>query len=414
MDRSCPRQKLKDTLRLICTNIGEAASLPEVDISMLIGKDVADACTQEKVNFYNKKFGLCPETARKNSITDEQMYLYTNPCLLDRAELFAYLVDLVEQRGTCINGAVQPSNVEEDENENLLIKEQKDKYRIHKQHIMAKENAKHMLRLQKNKELLRRLLLPQTLSTRFLLEMHHYITSLLCLVVVEESLQRMRERIVTVPTIFDHATQDLFRLSYLNEQSVHVESFANGIQGEALNAFFPPHYSCWDNQNPLSHSMQPLLDCYARTDASTSIDDSWHDQIKAAYTMAEYLKLQSVEDILISMVAKGDNIVPIPSDDAHSMKNDAELLRFIICVLFVIHVCNLSQHFEKPLSFSRLDNPANLLLHGLSNTYVYNLHPGRLFCHGGYLYIRPPTRQRSTVVLRSKCILSLCLELSAD
>lgn len=413
MDITCPPRDIRQTLSLICTNIGAAADLSDIDITTWIGKDVAASCTDDTIKLQNEHFGLCSKTAHRNSISDVQMYLYTNPCLLDREELFAYMMDAVGRRDTQSSDTVSPENVEQDSGEHLspLILEQKEKFRMHHRGLIERDNAKHMLRLQKNKDLLRQMLMPQTLSTRFLFEMHHNICRLLSLLVVEESLHKMREIIVTVPPMFYHTTEDLVRLTYINEQSVHIESFANSILAEALNAFLPPHYACWDKTNPLSHSMHPLIDCYARTDACRVNDHVWHDKLKAAYTMEDYIKLMRVEDILVAMVAKGDNIVPVLSQADHSIENDVPFLRFIMCVLFLIHVCNKSERFGKPLFFTRLDNAANIIFNVRSTMSIYNIKPGQMFCHGGYIYIRPPGMQPAGVIIRSKCILSLHLRL---
>ena len=261
--------------------------------------------------------------------------------------------------------------------------------------------------------MLKRLLMPHTLSTRFLLEMHRNISRLLTLLVVENSLDMIRNTIVTVVPVFNHTTQELFRLRYLNEMSVHVETCANNMRSEALNAFFPPHYACWDKDNPLTHSMQPLLDCYARTDLKRPRIDSWHDKIKQAHTMQDYIGLLRVEDILISMVDKGENMVPILTEADHIIKTDVTILRFIVCVLFVIHVHNTSGRFcKKKLVFARLDNPQDIVFNSASSMHVYNIAPGQVFCHGGYLYVRPPDSRQAGIVLRSKCILSLLLRLS--
>lgn len=98
------------------------------------------------------------------------------------------------------------------------------------------------------------------------------------------------------------------------------------------------------NTNPLSRSMQTLIGCYARTYACRVNDQFWHDQIKAAYTctMEDCIQVLTVEDILVAMVAKGDTIVPVLSEADHRIDNDVPYLRFIMCVLFVIHVCNKS------------------------------------------------------------------------
>ena len=416
MDRTCPRADIKQTIALICTDIGTAAGLRNIDITRRIGSDVAASCTDENVKLHNQHFGLCAKTAHQNSISNVQMYLFTNPGLLDREELFAYLMDAVGRRGTQGGGETQTGHVEEQKDEQLdpFIHEHNEKYRKHYQRIMDQENAKHTLRLQQNKEVLRQLLMPKTLNTRFLLEVNHNISHLLSLLVLEERLHKIRESIITVPTIFNHTTEDLYKLDCLNEQYVHVERCANSILAEALNVFFPPHYACWNKDNPLSHTMQPLLDCYARNDVSSPTDESWHDQMKRAYTMHDYSRLQRAEDILTAMVGKGDNIVPILSEADHRIENDATLLRFIMCVLFVIDVCNKSKRLCKPLSFTRLDHPANIVFHLPSSKHVYDIRQGQMFCHGGYLYIRRPDMHCAGTMLRSKCILSLCLRLCAD
>lgn len=377
---------------------------------------MAASCTDENVKHHNQRFGLCAKTAHQNSISDAQMYIYTNPGLLDREALFAYLMDAVSRRGAQSGAKTQPGHVEEenDGKVNSFIQDHKKKYRKHYQRIKDRENKKHMLRLQQNKDTLKQLLMPKTLNTRFLLEINHNISHLLSLLVLEESLHKIRGSIITVPTKFNHTTEDLYRLDYLNEQYVHVEACANSILPEALNAFFPPHYACSDKDNPFSHSMQPLLDCYARNDVSSHTNESWHDQIKRAYTMQDYSSLQCAEDILSAMVSKGDNIVPILSEADHSLENDVALLRFIMCVLFVIYVCNKSKRLCKPLSFTRLDNPANIVFHLPSSKHVYDIPPGRILCHGGYVYIRQPDLHCAGTMLRSKCILSLCLRLCAN
>ena len=410
MDRTCRHEHIKQTISLICTDIGTVAGLPDIDITKWMGTNVTVSCTDENVKRDNRRFGLCSKTAHQNLISDVQMYIYTNPALLDREELFAYLVDSVGRRG------IQSDGHEKQINGNLdtLIHDHNEQFRMHRQRIKDRENTKHMLRLQQNKDLLRHLLMPKTLSTRFLLQTHRTISHLLSLSVLEDSLKQIQDIIITVPTTFDHSTQDLYKIGVVNSQYVHVENCANTILPEALNAFFPPHYACWDKDNPLSHSMQPLLDCYRRNYMNSMVDESWHDQMKIAYTMQDYNGLLCVEDILIAMVNKGDNIIPTQLEDDHRIINDVALLRFIMCVLFVVYVCNKCKKFCKPFSFTRVDNPANIIFHSPSSKHVYDIAPGKLFCHGGFLYIRRPNSHHAATVLRSKCILSLVLKLCTD
>ena len=419
MDARHPSHDIAGVLSLICTDIGAAAGLPNIDITKLTGSDVAASCTDDNVAVHNQKFGLSTKVAHGNSIKNEVMFLYTNPCLLDRDELFMHLENAVRKRGSQKDGESSrpPAGVEEESDERLsaLIDEHNNNYAMHQQRNLHRANMKHAARLQQNKDLLTRLLMPHTLSTRFLLEMHHYISGLLTLIVAEESLHMIRNSIVTVPATFNHATRDLVNLRYLNEMCVNVETCANSVQTEALHAFFPPHYACWDKDNGLSHAMQPLLDCYARNDMVKPMDDSWHENIKRAHTMQDYTKLLRVEDILISMVCKGDNMVPVLAAADHSIESEVALMRFIVCVLFVIHIHNMSKRFCKsPLSFTRLDNPENIVVHSASSAHIYDIAPGRVFCHGGYLHVRPPDASRANSVLRSRCILSLCLRLAGD
>lgn len=375
---------------------------------------MAACCTAENVKLHNQRFGLSAANAHSNSISQEKMYLYTNTCLLDREELFAHMMDAVEQRGARNGGAIRPDDKSDDGHLPVLIHEHKLKYRMHQQHNLEKDARRHKLRLQHNKGLLTRLLMPHTLSTRFLVEMHSYISRLLILFVVEESLYKSMESIVTQSPLFLHTTEDLLRLPYLNEQCVEVEACAKSIQAEALNAFLPPHYACWDKEYPLSHNMQALLNCYARNDVNKRDDESWHDKIRQAYTMQDYSGLFRVEDILVAMVSHGANMIPSPAECDHSIENDVAFLRFIMCVLFVIYVCNKSGHFRVPLAFTRLDNPTNVVFHAPSTMHLFNIVPGYMFCHGGYVYIRPPEEPLSRSLLRSKCVLSLLLKLSVN
>jgi len=409
-----PHQDITHVLSLVCTDIGAAAGLPSIDITKWTGGDVGASCTNENVTAHNLRFGLSRETAHKNNMGEEKMYLYTNSCLLNREELFAYFMNAVESRGPQ-NGVAGLAEDEIHEHEPLVsyIREHKKKYIMHQNRNLQRANSRHAVRLQQNKDMLKGLLMPHKLSTRFLAEMHRNISKLLTLSVLEKSLYMIRNNIVTVPVVFNHTTQELFRLHYLNEVSVHVETSAKSICSEALNAFLPPHYACWDKGNPLCHSMQPLLDCYARTDLGNPVLELWHNTIKQAHTMQDYTGLLRVEDILTGMVSKGENMTPIPREIDHIMKNDVATLRFIVCVLFVIHIHNTSRGISNhPLFFTRLDNPNHIVFHSPSSMHLYSIAPGQVFCHGGYLYVRPPDMQQAGTVLRSKCILSLCLRLS--
>ena len=414
MDNACPRQDLRHHLARICTDIGAAAGLPTIDITKWIGGDVAACCTAENVKLHNQRFGLSAETAHTNSISQEKMFLYTNPCLLDRDELFAHMMDAVERRGATDGEPTTSGGKSDDGHLPVLIREHQIKYRKHQQHNLEQAAKRHKLRLQNNRGLLTQLLMPHTLSTRFVVEMHCYISQLLCLVVVEESLHKIRESIVTQSPRFLCTTEELVKLPYLNQQCVEVGACAKSIQAEALNAFLPPHYACWDKEYPLSHNMQALLNCYARNDVNKRDDDSWHDKIRQAYTMQEYSGLFRVEDILIAMASHGANMIPTPAEGDHSVENDVAYLRFLMCILFVIYVCNKSGRFMAPLSFTRLDNPTNLVFHAPTTTHLFNISPGIMFCHGGHIYIRPPEEHLSAVVLRSKCVLSLIVKMAAD
>ena len=414
MDIACPRQELRQKLSRICTDVGAAAGLPSIDITKWFGGDVVECCSEENARHYNRRFGLSAENAQNNSISQERMYLYTNPCLLDRDELFAYMMNAVELRGAMNVDPPMPCDRSTDGHPFSLILDHQIKYRMHQQLNLEQEAKRHKLRLQQNRGLLTQLLMPHKLSTRFVVEMHCYISRLLSLLVVEESLYKSRESIVTQSPLVLHSTEALLGLPYLNEQCVEVGTCAKSIQAEALNAFLPPHYACWDKEYPLSHNMQALLNCYARNDVNKRDDDLWHQKIRQAYTMEDYSSLFRVEDILIAMVGHGANMIPSPAEVDHSVENDVAYLRFIMCLFFVIYVCNKSGRFKRPLSFTRLDNTSNIVFHAPSAMHLFNVAPGSMFCHGGYVYFRPPEEPLSAVLIRSKCVLSLFLKLSVD
>lgn len=417
MHRTHIHRDIEGVLSAVCTDVGQAARLPAIDINTWTGADVVASCTGEHVAIQNRWFGLCTETANKNSIREETMFLYTNPCLLNREKLFEYFVTVVGQRRAQNGSVTNPQHIEGDicEQQYSFIDEHKKKYILHQQRKNEQANRQHALRLQQNKERLTQLLMPHTISKQFLLQIHHNVSCLLALLVAENSLHAIRSKIITIAQIFNHETDELFRLSHLNEMYMHIETYASTMQAEVLNTFFPPHYACLEKENHLSHTMQPLLDCYARNDTSRQKDENWQDLIKRAYTMQDYIGLMRVEDILSGMVDIGDNIVPIQTATDQHIENDVATLRFIVCVLFVIHTWNTSKHLCKsPMSFTRLDNPKNIIFHPASSTYVYDIAPGRVFCHGGYLYCRPPQAHKKGIILRSKCILSLCLRLCMD
>ena len=416
MDRTCSRQNIEQVISGICTDVGQAAGLSNIDITEWTGGDVADSCKDDKVTMSCQCFGLSATTASKNMISMEKMFLYTNPSLVDREELFKYFMDAVGRREVSNNSMTYLSQTNEEQNEHSsFICEHRQKYRNHQHRILVQTNLQHAQRLQLNKELLTRLLMPHTLSTRFLMEIHRNVSHLLALLVAERSFHMVSSHIVTLPPIFDHRTEQLFRLSHLNEICVDVEACASSIQAQALNGFLPSHYACWDKDNPLFCTMQPLLDLYARNDVDRQKDDCWHDQIKQAYTMQDYKQLMRVDDILNLMVDKGDNVVPLLTDSNSFLQKDVVVLRFIVCLLFVIHVHNTFTCFHKtPLSFTRLDNPDNVIFHSPSSTHICNITPGQFFCYQGYLHIRPQDKRRSNIVLRSKCILSLFLSLFTE
>lgn len=403
-------EDINQSLQLICTDIAKTCGLEDIDVSKLVGGDVRENCQEENVKKHFQRVGLTMTAARRNKLKPEDMFIYTNPCVLDREELFDYLLDLIEEKQSVNTPLTHSAQVERENDTPSLYDEQKQKYVLHHERILERVKAKKALSLEENKEFLCQILMPYTFNSRFLVQIHKTICQLVAMCVVEESLYMIRDNVVTVPALF-HKREELYKLLYLNEISVDVAACAKSIRSDVLNAFLPPHYAVWDKENPMAYSIHPLLDCYARNDASCAKADIWHEQIKQAHTMHDYLELMRVEDILARIVLKGDNIVPVHTDMEEFLKHDVQTLRFLVCVLFVIYIHNMSQKNSgrKPLSFTRLDNADNIIFHQPSCKHVYQILPGNVFCHGGYIYVRSPDKE--STVLRSKCILSLCWKL---
>lgn len=395
------REELQEAIDELCTDIGASAGLVDIDITTLAGGNVVPSSIDKHAENALKRYSLYDKTIEP--LNKEQVFLYTNPCMLDMGDLIAHTIERVRHRMDGDSAEWSQNTV------SAFIHEHKVKFMKHHHRIIEKANAMNAMHLEQKKGQLARLLMPHTLSKRFLLEVHRNIQCLLATCIAEASLCRHCRETSLVEPLFKRTREHFYKLGYLIGNRVEVPTCVNKIRGEALNAFFPRYYAVLDAEYPMAFAMQPLLDCYARTDIKAT--DEWHEEMRRAYTMQDYSGLYEVSDILGRMVMNGDNMVP-DCTDLCCKRNDVKTLRFIMCVLFVIHVHNTSEFFRtRPMSFTRLDNNANIIEHSATSTYVYDFAPGKFFCRGGYLYVRHLDAKNTGTILRSKCVLSLCLEL---